>query len=98
MDIHPITVHFTIGLLVAALLFEAVGWLTGRETFKHAGWWNMTLAGIAATISVLAGRAAAAMFSGARLGGRMVYEHGVGVRPVMEMLSGDHDHDHEHGH
>lgn len=169
MSIHPIFVHFAVGLLVAALALELIGWLFRKDSLLHAGWWNLLGATLAAGAAVISGRAAAAqaphdeavhalmeahelrgfiifgigvvlvvfralllrgapfagrtpgwrrpaylllfllvtatLFSGAGMGGKLVYEHGVGVMttgavasPGSEKASEDGHGDHDHGH
>ncbi len=58
-NIHPITVHFTIALFSLAVLFEILGWLLVKESFKSAALWNLMFALPAAIASVLSGRFAA---------------------------------------
>jgi len=38
-DLHPLVVHFPIGLLVAGLLFDLTGALIQHRELTRAGWW-----------------------------------------------------------
>ena len=54
-NLHPITVHFTIALFSLAVLFEILGWILKKESFKNAGFWNLAFALPSAIASVLTG-------------------------------------------
>lgn len=58
--IHPLTVHFTIALFTMSVVFEVFGWIFKKESLKHAGWWNLLFASLAAISSVSTGLYAAA--------------------------------------
>lgn len=53
--LHPIVVHFTIGLFVLSVLFDILGAITKKEKFKIAGWLNLLFAGAAGIVTVIAG-------------------------------------------
>lgn len=151
VNLHPITVHFTIALFSLAVLFQILGWLFEKESLKSAGFWNLAFALPSAIASVLTGRYAEsvvphnevihevmethetigyivlavitllfiwrfmahrsyikrtpALFAvagmiglgvmsvGAYHGGELVFTHGAGVVPMMEILAEEpHDH------
>lgn len=50
--VHPVAVHFVIALFVVAVLFDILGFASGRETFHRAAWYNLVLAGLAAVAAV----------------------------------------------
>jgi uncharacterized membrane protein len=56
---HPQVVHFTIALFSVYVLFEILGVLTGRQSFRLAAWMNLLFAGAAAIVTVLTGLLAA---------------------------------------
>jgi uncharacterized membrane protein len=144
LNIHPLFVHFPIALLSTAVLFDFIGIIFKKDSFKSAGWWCLLFgtAGIAATITtglfaeqsailwgdskaifekhetlgyiagglfasllvwriigktvlpktkgllvlyfIIGAAAVGTMFSGAHLGGRMVYEFGVGGKAIED--------------
>ena len=42
--LHPILVHFTIGLVGASFIFDFLGRWTGSLSLATAGWWTIALA------------------------------------------------------
>ena len=56
---HPQVVHFTIALFSIYVLFEILGVLTSRQSFRLAAWLNLLFAGAAAVVTVLTGLLAA---------------------------------------
>ena len=57
--LHPIVVHFTIGIFAAALLLEILGALFKRESLKAAATWNLYLAALSVIFSFVTGLLAA---------------------------------------
>lgn len=39
-DFHPFVIHFPVGLLVAALLFDLTGTVLNQRDLVRAGWWT----------------------------------------------------------
>lgn len=60
-NIHPITVHFPIALLTAALLMETLALLLRRPEWSRVSLWCLGLGGLGAAASVLTGRQAMVM-------------------------------------
>lgn len=56
--LHPLVVHFPIALLIAALLFDGVGWLWKRASFTEAALVIQALGVLGAIAAVLTGNAA----------------------------------------
>jgi len=54
-NIHPMTVHFTIGLFMAAVFFELFGKMLSKESLRIAGRWNLLVALLCAILSVSTG-------------------------------------------
>jgi len=54
-NIHPMTIHFTIGLFMTAVLFEIFGKLFSKDQLRIAGHWNLILALVSACVSVATG-------------------------------------------
>jgi uncharacterized membrane protein len=52
---HPAIVHFPIALLVAAMVFEALAWATGKKALHHAGVLNLHLGALSALATALIG-------------------------------------------
>jgi uncharacterized membrane protein len=59
-ELHPLTLHFAVGLLIAAPACDAAGLLLHREALLQAGRWNTILGTAAALLAVLTGLAAEA--------------------------------------
>ena len=55
---HPLIVHFPIALLIASLLFDAVGWLWKRPAFTEAALGIQTLGILGVIAAVLTGNQA----------------------------------------
>jgi uncharacterized membrane protein len=54
-ELHPFVLHFAVGLLLTAPIFDVLGLVLRREPLLHAGRW-MTVSGtIAALLSLLTG-------------------------------------------
>ena len=53
--IHPIVVHFVIGLLLLGTLFDVIGALRKSERFLFAGFCNVLAAAICAIVAVASG-------------------------------------------
>lgn len=56
--LHPLLVHFPIALLIAALLFDAVGWLWRRVSFTEAALAIQALGVLGAVAAVISGNQA----------------------------------------
>ncbi|MFC2150177.1 DUF2231 domain-containing protein [Calditrichota bacterium] len=54
-NFHPIFVHFTIALLIMAVLFDLLGWVLKRDSLVQAGWWNLIFALPSALTSLFSG-------------------------------------------
>jgi uncharacterized membrane protein len=52
---HPIVVHFTVALLMTALLFELLRLVTRKEMFGEVARWNMIFGGLAALVTFATG-------------------------------------------
>ena len=55
---HPLVVHFPIALLIASLLFDAVGWWWKRPAFTEAALGIQTLGVLGAIVAVITGNQA----------------------------------------
>jgi len=53
--LHPLIVHFPVGLLVSGALFEMYGKLTGEESSATAGWFNVRLGFWCALVAMAVG-------------------------------------------
>ncbi|MBI5021752.1 MAG: DUF2231 domain-containing protein [Ignavibacteriales bacterium] len=58
-NIHPYFVHFPIAILSVGLLWDLLGILLKKESFKNAGWWAQVFGVIAIVITVTTGLIAA---------------------------------------
>jgi len=56
--LHPLLVHFPIALLIAVLLFDAVGWLWRRVAFTEAALGIQALGVLGAAAAVISGNQA----------------------------------------
>jgi uncharacterized membrane protein len=54
-SIHPMLVVFPLGLLIAALVFDAVHLGTANDIFSQVGFWNITAGLVGAVLAALAG-------------------------------------------
>jgi len=54
-SIHPMLVVFPLGLLTAAVVFDAVHLATGNETFSQVGFWNIVAGVIGAALAAVTG-------------------------------------------
>ena len=53
--IHPMFVHYTIGLFMMSVLFDILGKLTKKDGFHVAAWFNLLFAGFAVIATVISG-------------------------------------------
>jgi uncharacterized membrane protein len=58
--LHPIAVHFAIGLFVMAVLIDLAAFATGKQQYHWVGWVNLAIAVVAAYAAVAAGMTAEA--------------------------------------
>lgn len=58
-NIHPYFVHFPIAILSVGLLWDLLGILFKKESFKNAGWWAQVFGVIAIIITGITGLIAA---------------------------------------
>ncbi len=58
-NIHPYFVHFPIALLSVGLLWDLLGILLKKESFKNAGWWAQLFGTAAIIITAITGLIAA---------------------------------------
>jgi uncharacterized membrane protein len=58
-NIHPYFVHFPIAILSVGLLWDLLGILLNKESFKNAGWWAQVFGVIAIIITGITGLIAA---------------------------------------
>lgn len=54
--IHPIVVHFVIGMVLFAFVCDVIGCLTKKPSFFEVSWWNMFFATIAIFIAIIFGQ------------------------------------------
>lgn len=73
-SVHPITVHFPIALLTAALLVETLALLLRRPALHAVSLWCMGLGTLGAVAAVLTGRQAMA-----------VAKHSFEIHQIMEL-------------
>ncbi len=59
-NFHPLTVHFPIALLLAALLVETLALILKKSAWHRVSLWNLALGTLGAAVAVLTGRQAAA--------------------------------------
>jgi len=57
--LHPIAVHFTIGIFAASILLEILAALVRKESLKAAAAWNLYLAALSVVFSFVTGLLAA---------------------------------------
>jgi uncharacterized membrane protein len=53
--LHPLLVHFPVGLLVSGAVFELYGKMHGDETVATAGWFNIRLGFVCALVVMAVG-------------------------------------------
>ncbi|MDD4050400.1 MAG: DUF2231 domain-containing protein [candidate division Zixibacteria bacterium] len=53
--LHPKVVHFTVALLIMALLFEVLRLVTRKDMFGETARWNMIFGGLAAIVTFVTG-------------------------------------------
>lgn len=53
--LHPKLVHFTVALLIMALVFEVLRMVTRKDMFGDAARWNMIFGGLAAIVTLVTG-------------------------------------------
>jgi uncharacterized membrane protein len=53
--LHPVLVHFPIGILVLSILFECFGVITKRAEVSRFGWWAQLGGSLGLLIAVLTG-------------------------------------------
>jgi uncharacterized membrane protein len=58
-NIHPYFVHFPIAILSVGLLWDLLGILLKKESFKNAGWWAQLFGTVAIVITGITGLIAA---------------------------------------
>ena len=58
-NLHPIFVHFAIGLFTAGVALDIAGYFSKRESLRFAGWWNLLIASFTALVAVITGLSAA---------------------------------------
>lgn len=51
-NIHPLVIHFPIGLLMGAVLFYFMAWITKKEEFAKAGFWVFLLGALSLAVAV----------------------------------------------
>jgi len=54
-DLHPFLVHFPVGLLVASLAFEILGFSRRFNELIRAGWWTQLFGSIGIVLAVVSG-------------------------------------------
>jgi uncharacterized membrane protein len=90
--LHPSLVHFPIGLLFAALVFDVVGLWRSNEKLVFAGYWNTLLGAAAAVVAVGSGLAAEATLGPTHaLGGALLGFHkafGLAAAVLAVVLAG----------
>ncbi len=59
VPVHPFFVHFPVALLLASWLFDLCGRLTGRESFRQAGFYSLALGVVGGVLAVFSGLRAA---------------------------------------
>lgn len=57
-SIHPFMVHFPIALLTVAAVLEVVAFISGKEEYSRAGWWNQVAGSMGLAFAVLSGLSA----------------------------------------
>jgi uncharacterized membrane protein len=57
-NLHPILVHFTIGLFVTSVIFDIIAHFTNKKALEHAGWWNLLFAAAFSVVTVASGLSA----------------------------------------
>jgi uncharacterized membrane protein len=60
-DLHPLTVHFAIGLFVVAVFLDMAAAATGRRQYHHVAWVNLVGGAIAVVAAVAVGMSAEMM-------------------------------------
>ncbi len=55
MEIHAVVVHFAIGLVLISVLFDILGVVLKKDSFKDAGLWTMVFGSVAVIIAVITG-------------------------------------------
>jgi uncharacterized membrane protein len=58
-NIHPLLVHFPLGLIPGALVLYLIAWLSGRNQAAWTGWWLLLLGVLGAASAVASGLYAA---------------------------------------
>ncbi|ACN99167.1 DUF2231 domain-containing protein [Sulfurihydrogenibium azorense] len=57
-ELHPPIVHFAIALTMMGVIFEILGFISNRESLKHAGFWTFLFGVIAVWGAMLTGHVA----------------------------------------
>jgi uncharacterized membrane protein len=57
-SVHPFSVHFPVALLTVAAVLELVAWISGRDEYSRAGWWNQLAGSFGLAAAVLSGLSA----------------------------------------
>jgi uncharacterized membrane protein len=50
-DLHPLVVHFPLGLLPGAALLYILAWSTGRESLAWVAFWLLILGALGAAVA-----------------------------------------------
>ncbi len=51
-NIHPLVIHFPIGLLVGAVLFYFAAWVFKKDEFAKTGFWVLLLGALSLAVSI----------------------------------------------
>ena len=51
-NIHPLVIHFPIGLLMGAALFYFAAWVLKKDDLANAGFWTLLLGALSLAVSV----------------------------------------------
>ena len=87
-ELHPFVLHFAVGLLLTAPIFDVLGLLLRREPLLHAGRW-MTIAGtFAAVLSLATGFGAEAVLGAHSAAGESLlqFHEALGIVTVLVWL------------
>jgi uncharacterized membrane protein len=57
-NLHPILVHFTIGLFVISVIFDILAHFTYKKSLDQAGWWNLVFSAAFSIVTVASGLSA----------------------------------------
>jgi uncharacterized membrane protein len=59
MELHPVVVHFAIGLVLISIVFDIFAILTGRKSLEDAAIWTIVFGTIAVIVAAVTGIAEA---------------------------------------